>query len=352
MSLPSLTDTVGRLLESGLAIGASDWHLDEGKKPAWRVHGRLAILGAEPPLAGDDVQGVIAATGALNQSDGDCAFRHRGELFRVSFGGTREGRSAVLRHVPAVHPSLGALGVPPRFIEMVEKREGLLLITGPTGCGKSTTLHAAIAHLNERSEGGVITILGDPIEFYHQERHCRISHREFGKDFDSWPRMLARTLRQDPDVICVSELRDADTIMMALAAAETGHLVLSTLHNGTAKDAVGRMLEASPDTEREQNCAMLTKSLRGVLAQQLVPTLDGRRVAAFELLVNTEGVANLVREKRFRQIDDEILRGRQHGMQSMDESLLQLVQGGRIGRDAAVQHARNPAALARALVRP
>ncbi len=347
---PQLTSAIAELLRSGVEAGASDWHFDEGKKPAWRIEGRLMILNRAPELSTDDVQSLLrAATTDPGSTEGDSTFCHANERFRVSYGETREGASVVLRHIRATHPTLGELSVPARFIDLLEAREGLVLVSGPTGSGKSTTLNAAIDHLNREPEGGTITVLGDPIEFYHRERFCRIRHREFGKDFTSWPRMLARTLRQDPDIICISELRDPETMGMALAAAETGHLVLGTLHNGTAKDAIGRILETCPESDRDQQRAMLTKSLRAVLAQQLVPTTAGPRVAAFELLVNTEGVSNLIRERRFKQIDDEILRGQQHGMVAMDDSLLRLCENAEITRSTALHHARNAVTLAKYL---
>lgn len=346
-----LTPVVDQLLQSGLSAGASDWHLDEGKQPAWRVEGQFTILRSSPVLTGEDLRAVIDAIGTGTARTADGTFRHHGHLFRISFGPTRDGLSAVLRHVDATLPTLDELQTPKRYVQLLDEREGLLLLSGPTGCGKSTTLHASIAYLNGRAQGGTITILGDPIEYYHVDQECRIRHREFGRDFTSWPEVLAGTLRQDPDVICVSELRDAATMRLALAAAETGHLVLGTLHNGSAKDAVGRIVESSPEQDWDQQRALFSKAMRGVLAQQLIPTPSGRRVAAFELLVNTEGVSNLIRDCRFKQIDDEILRGHQHGMIAMDDSLARLVETGRITKSVALKHARYPAALEKNLVR-
>ena len=330
-----LAARIERLIDEGLRRGASDWHFDAGKRPAWRIDGQLTLLGQEPPLNVDEVGGLLEPSLRQGRS-GDFAATFRGEFFRGSYAGTREGPCVVLRHIARALPQLDDLGTPPRFAELLQGREGIVLITGSTGSGKSTTLNAAVAHLNQRAEGASVVILGDPIEYYHEEKTCRIRHLEYGRDFDDWSDVLKRTLRQDPDIICLTELRDAATMTGALCAADTGHLVIATMHNHSAKDAISRIIETCAESDRDLQRALLAKALRGILSQRLVASVNGGRVAAFELLVNTEGISNLIRESRFKQIDDEIVRGRQHGMVTMNESLTALAADGKIARQVGM----------------
>lgn len=346
---PPLTYPVEMLLKIGIRAGVSDYHLDAGRVPAWRLDGRLTIQQQMPVVTAEDLESILKAAACDPAGAGDASVELQGELFRISYGHTRTGNNVVMRHILKRCFTLEELQVPPAFVKLLEAREGLVLISGPAGAGKSRTLNGAINHLNGQEEGGTITILGDPIEFFHEDRYCRIRHREYGKDFTSWETMLEQTLRQDPDIIAITEMRDYATMKMALAAAETGHLVLGTLHNASAKDAITRILDACPENDQEQQRAIVGKAWRGVLAQQLVPRAVGGRVAAFELLINTIGVANLIRENRYRQIDDEILRGHQHGMVRMDESLKTLCEKSEITRETALKYAFNPATLQKIL---
>jgi twitching motility protein PilT len=244
----------------------------------------------------------------------------------------------VLRRIPLEVPGTESLGLPVAVRELAELPRGLVLITGPTGSGKSTTLAALIHHLNQTRELHVITV-EDPVEYLHQDQRCFITQREVGTDAASFTECIHRSLRQDPDVIALGEMRDRESIAMALQAAETGHLVFGTMHTTGAVQTVDRVLDAFPGEARSQARNQLSQCLAGVVSQTLVPRRTGGRVAAFEVMMVNEAIQNCIREGKTHQLQSLIQTGSQHGMQTLNLALAELVRGGEVSEDAARVHA-------------
>ena len=268
---------------------------------------------------------------------------------RVNAYVQRGAVSAALRVIPSDIKSLEHLGMPSIVREMASLPRGIVLVTGPTGSGKSTTLAALIDEINNTREDHILTI-EDPIEFLHSHKRCLVNQRELGSDATGFAEGLRAALREDPDVILVGEMRDLETISTALTAAETGHLVLATLHTQDAPQTVDRIIDVFPPHQQQHVRVMLSVALQGVVAQQLLPTADGSgRVPAVEILIPTPAVRNLIREGKTHQIYSAIQTGGEHGMQTMDAALTELVRGGRISRDVARRRASVPAELERLL---
>jgi twitching motility protein PilT len=338
-----------REIVAGLEKGASDWQFKGGEPCHVRIHGRIARLG-DFPIPAARLQAVARAAlgaSALIPPDLDASFEHQGEYFRFHSFSAEGVFCFNLRHIPSAIKDLDALAVPAAFRDAaLECPRGLILVTGSSGSGKSTTLAAAIDHLN-RHRAGVILTFEDPIEFRHANRLGLVRQMEKGRDFTSFPEALRGALRSDPDVLLVGEMRDAETIASAITASETGHLVLGTMHCATARDAVSRIVDACPPSRSAEIRGQLAKSLVAVLAQQLVPSLNGRRVAAFELMLATPGVRNLISDPSGKcgLLPNEIATGSAHGMISMDQSLEDLCRRRIIDRTRALRYAANPAAL-------
>lgn len=334
---------VSMLLRVGLNMGGvSDYHFDEGLHPGWRKDGRLVRYEQLEPSTREDLRELVVAVKGNPDGHGDALLRTNGELFRINYDQAYEGLSVVMRHVRSNSLKLADLGVPDKAAEIIRGLNGLFTLNGKAGKGKSTTMNAFIDMLNDDGEGLSITILGDPIEYFHQNRSARIRHREFGKHFESWENQLESILRQDPDVICLTEVRNFETMKMALTAADTGHLVITTFHAPSAPAAVARCLEMAPRTARDHQLALLTQAWRGSLWQTLLPRVGGGRVAGYELLVNTTAVCTCIREDRYKQLEDEMFRGSTEGMVNLDSSLQQLFERNEISRDTALKAARNP----------
>jgi twitching motility protein PilT len=283
--------------------------------------------------------------------DFDASFEYRSEYFRFHSYSAEGAFCFNLRHIPSRIRDLEALSAPPAFRDVaLRSLRGLILVTGSSGSGKSTTLAAAIDHIN-RHRSGVILTFEDPVEFRHRNRQGLVRQMEKGRDFASFPVALRGALRSDPDVLLVGEMRDGETVSSAITAAETGHLVLGTMHCGTARDAVSRILDACPSTRAAEIRGQLAKNLVAVLAQQLVPSLDGRRAAAFELMLATPGVRNLISDPagKCSLLPNEIATGSAHGMISMDQSLEDLCRRRVIDRDRALEFATSPAGLGQLL---
>lgn len=318
----------------------SDLHLCARQPARWRKRGRLELC----PEAAPEVEEVLGAW--LNEEQ-KSQLKHAGQLdFSLTLeSGARlrgnaflhqEGHSLALRLLASSCPTLDALKTPAHINELLRESEGLILVTGATGSGKSTTLAAMIQHLNQHLDGHVLT-LEDPIEFIHSSGRCLIQQREPGRHCESYASALKAALREDPDVILLGELRDSETIGLALTAAETGHLVLATLHTRGAPQAVERLVDVFPVQEKNLIRTQLAGSLKAVLAQKLVPSRDGGRVALYELLVNTSAVANLIREGKTHQLPGVLQTGQQQGMQSFAQSEAQRLREGSIGEgDLAV----------------
>jgi twitching motility protein PilT len=266
--------------------------------------------------------------------------------FRVNAFRHRLGEGVVFRVIPSRIGTLDELGLPPVLGELALRDRGLILVTGPTGSGKSTTLAAMVDLINDRRRCHVITI-EDPIEFIHQHKRAVVNQREVGMNAQSFARALRAALREDPDVILVGELRDLETISMALTAAETGHLVMATLHTSSASKTINRIIDVFPSAQQEQIRVQLAESLLAVAAQTLLPTADGSgRVAAVEVLVATPAVRNMIRENKVHQLPSAIQTGSKEGMQSLDQALRALLKAGKITADTALRWATDRAAFA------
>jgi twitching motility protein PilT len=321
---------------------ASDLHLTAGSPPMIRHHGRLHALDYEP-LTPQTTREVVYSILTNDQRQKletdwqiDLAYSIPGKArFRVNAYFQRASISAALRLIPREMPKLGSLGLPPVLEEFTKKPRGFVLVTGPTGSGKSTSLAAMLDLINDTRHEHILTI-EDPIEFLHMHKKCIVNQRELGADAQSFGLGLKAALRQDPDVILVGEMRDLETISTALTAAETGHLVFATLHTQDTAQTVDRVVDVFPPEQQQQVRVQLSVALQGIVTQQLLPTADGLgRCCATEVLVPTPAVRNLIREGKTHQIYSALQTGGQFGMQTMDASLAQLVRQHKITRELA-----------------
>ena len=343
---------ISELLAFSVKNKASDLHLSAGLPPMIRVHGDVRRINL-PPLEHKDVHGMIYDI--MNDSqrkhydenlEVDFSFDLPGlARFRVNAFNQDRGAAAVLRTIPSRVLSLEELQCPRQFADFSSKPRGLVLVTGPTGSGKSTTLAAMVDHVNNNLYGHVLTI-EDPIEFVHESRKCVINQREVGPHTLSFANALRSALREDPDVILVGELRDLETIRLAMTAAETGHLVFGTLHTSSAAKTIDRIVDVFPAAEKEMVRAMLSESVVAVISQTLMKMKDGSgRVAAHEIMVGTPAIRNLIRENKVAQMYSMIQTGSQFGMQTLDQNLLDLVRRNVVSLGEARQYAKSPDAF-------
>lgn len=336
------------MLRKTLELKASDLHITVGVPPVVRVNGKLEYL-SEEKLLPEDTHKIIHEVLSEEQiqkidenGEADLSLSNAGlGRFRVNAYKQRGSYSMAIRLVAAKIPSMEELKLPPVLKELALKKRGLVLVTGPTGSGKSTTLASMIDYINSQRSAHIIT-LEDPIEYLHRHNKSIVNQREVGHDTKSYANALRAALRQDPDVIQIGEMRDLETISIAITAAETGHLVLSTLHTLGAVQTVDRIIDVFPPYQQEQIKVQLGSVLEGVISQQLMTTADEQgRVAAFEILVANNAVRNLIREGKTHQLQTNIQTGAKFGMQSMDLSLAELFRQGIISRDTALNHSFN-----------
>ncbi len=344
---------IDKLLQAAIKQGVSDIHIVVGQPPVFRLHGRMRKLETKTLEADDAVSLMKSITPERCQRElqesGSCDFGFAfGEQarFRVSVFKQRGFISMVLRQIPNDKLTPEQLGLPESVVKMIHRPRGLFLVTGPTGSGKSTTLASLINLLNETIDHHIITI-EDPIEFYHYHKKSTINQREVNVDVPSFAEAIRRALRQDPDVILVGELRDLETIEAAISAAETGHIVFGTLHTNSAQGTVNRIIDAFPGNLQDQIRTQLSTSLIGVLAQTLLPRIGGGRCAAYESLVVTSAISNLIRENKTFRINSAIQTGAKFGMQLMDDCLYDLWEAEKVEMEAVLGKAQNPDSLAK-----
>ncbi len=339
---------IDRLLETVIRQGASDLHLAVGRPPVIRLHGHLRSLETKV-LTPDDTTGLMkSVTPDRNQqeiqeeggTDFGFAFGDHGR-FRVSVFRQKGSVSMVLRLIPSRLLSFEEIGLPGICRALCRRPRGLFLVTGPTGSGKTTTLATMLDFINANLDRHIVTV-EDPIEYYHNHKLSIVNQREVGIDVPSFSEALRRVLRMDPDVILVGELRDLETMESAIRAAETGHLVFSTVHTTGAQGTVNRIIDVFPHEQQEQIRVQLSTTLIAVLSQALCPRQPKGMVAAYEFLVVTPAISNLIRENKVYRIDSSIQTGKKYGMQLLDEHLWELYKGGQIIAEDAVDRSRHP----------
>jgi len=333
---------ITQLLAFVMQNDASDLHLSAGNAPIVRVYGSLKRLKSDV-LTNEVIRGMLYSIMTDEQRSD---FEKNLELdFAISFGEkarfrvnaftNRQGSAAVFRTIPSVVPTMEELDLPPVIRRFAGLEKGIVLVTGPTGSGKSTTLASMVNHINDTMPKHILTI-EDPVEFFHTSKKSLVNHRELGADTHSFARALKSSLREDPDVILVGEMRDHETISLALTAAETGHLVFGTLHSSSAAKTIDRIIDVFPTGDKEMIRSMLASSLQGVVAQTLLKRATGKgRVAAFEILVGTNAVRNLIRENQIPQMYSMIQTGSRYGMVTMEDSVHNLLEGGIIDEEEA-----------------
>jgi len=346
------TVNMDRLLAACVTQGASDIHIVVGRPPVLRIDERLRSLETKVLLPDDTVALMKSITPERNQqelqeeggTDFGFAFGDKAR-FRVSIFKQRGNISVVLRLIPTRIMSFEEIGLPKICAALCRRPRGLFLVTGPTGSGKTTTLATMINYINESFDRHIVTV-EDPIEYYHNHKKSIINQREVGIDVPSFAEALRRVLRMDPDVILVGELRDLETIESAIRAAETGHLVFSTLHTTSASGTITRIIDVFPVNQQEQIRTQLSINLLAVLSQMLCPLAAGKgRVAAYEFMVVTPAISNLIRENKSYRIDSNIQTGRKLGMQLLDEHLWQLYESGKITLEEMLDKGRDAGAL-------
>jgi len=342
------------LLTFAVQSGASDVHLSSGEQPMIRLHGSMKKLDY-PALSREEVHGMVYDIMNDHQRRSfeetlelDFSF-DLGEIgrFRANIFMQQRGEAAVFRTIPTKILTTEQLGLPPIITKLCDREKGLILVTGPTGSGKSTTLAAMIDYINSTFEGHIITI-EDPIEFTHRPKKCLVNQRGLGEHTHSFANALRAVLREDPDVILVGEMRDLETIQLALTAAETGHLVFATLHSSSAQQTADRVIDVFPAGQQAQIRAQFANSIEAILTQTLCQKKSGGRIAALEILVGTPAVRNLIREGKIHQIQSAMQVGQKDGMQTMDAALISLVNQDLITREEAQARSMTPNLLAQA----
>ena len=338
---------IGELLAFGVKNGASDLHLSAGLPPMIRVDGdvrRINVPSLEHKQVHDLVYDIMNDKQRKDYEEfleTDFSFEVPGlARFRVNAFNHQRGSGAVFRTIPSEILSLEDLKAPNIFKEISDIPRGVVLVTGPTGSGKSTTLAAMVNHKNESEYGHILTV-EDPIEFVHESKKCLINQREVHRDTLGFNEALRSALREDPDVILVGEMRDLETIRLALSAAETGHLVFGTLHTSSAAKTIDRVVDVFPAAEKDMIRAMLSESLRAVISQTLLKKNGGGRVAAHEIMIGTPAIRNLIRENKIAQMYSAIQTGQSVGMQTLDQNLSKLVKEGVVSRKEAQLKAAN-----------
>jgi len=339
---------ISELLAFSVKNGASDLHVSAGEAPMIRINGDMTKI-KMPPIEDKQVQTMVYDI--MNDSqrkhfeeflDLDFSFA-LGDIarFRVNCFWQNRGMSAVFRTIPTEILTLEQLNAPEMFKELAMMPRGICLVTGPTGSGKSTTLAAMLDYRNQQEKGHILTV-EDPIEFVHQTKNCLISQREVGPHTKSFATALRGALREDPDVILVGEMRDLETISLALSAAETGHMVFGTLHTSSAPKTIDRIIDVFPAAEKDMVRAMLSESLKAVISQSLLKTADGKsRIAAHEIMLGNPAIRNLIRENKLAQMVSVMQTGQREGMQTLDMCLQDLVRKRKITQQAALETAQN-----------
>jgi twitching motility protein PilT len=341
-----LNEVLGRACD----LGASDVHLKIGQPPMIRIDGKIEQLPGSPPLGVQELQQALAMV-TTSIPERRSIFDRTGELdlsyepeslprFRVNVFRQRGAISLAFRIIPNIIPSFTDLHLPHGIARLAEEHFGLVLVTGATGSGKSTTLAAVVDHINRTRQQHIVTI-EDPIEMLHADQASIVNQREVGIDTESFQQALRRVLRQDPDVILLGELRDAETAQTAMQAAESGHLVLSTLHTVDAAETIGRLVEFFPPTKQELVRSILAGTLKGIVSQRLLPRTGGGRIAAVEVMVNNDRISELIRENRSEEIPAAIAEGSYYEMQTLTQALIDLVLEDLVARDVATNAAPN-----------
>jgi twitching motility protein PilT len=337
---------ISNYFKEAIAKKASDLHLVANSSPYLRINGELIKIANKilnPQELRESIYDILnpeVIKKFEKKKDLDFSYNFFGSRFRINIHYQKGDLGLTARLIPLVIPTPEELGFDKSFYKMSRMRDGLILVTGPTGSGKSTTLASMVDIINQERKAHIITI-EDPIEYIFKEKESLIEQRELGQDTDSFARALKYVLRQDPNVIMVGEMRDLETISAALTAAETGHLVISTLHTGSAVETIGRIVDVFPDYRQPQILIQLASNLRVVISQQLLPKIDGGLVAAREIIVNTQAVSNLIRTSKVSQIYSAIQTGQKEGMITMNKDIDRLVAAGLVDKAIAVNRKRD-----------